>query len=515
MKKTLTMFLAIVMMLSICSFVTAEEAPTKVSIMIPLYYSEAPTATNELELQMEEYTNTDITFLWTPIDNYSEKINLAIASADMPNAMGVLDIKASMFVEAARADMFWDITEMIKDYPNLYEHYKAQMLTNASIDGKLYGLPRARPLTRDGVIYRKDWAQNLGLNIEQPITLDGLYEIIKAFATQDPDGNGKDDTYGLLLGVNADGSLAGYVDRILDVANGGYCEWGINAEGNVESAYLTEAHLKTLKWLKRLYDENLMNKDFATVLNTQFYELLDKEVGGLYIQTLTDAHERLDTLVANVKARMPELQDKTAIEAKVDIIDTIYQIATSDGELRAHTQNGFNGMFVFPKSSNPTEADVRKVLQFFDTMDSPDGQSIIYWGKQGVHWDYVDGVATMTSDSLLFSREVQPYWQLFLTNRETDRCSIKGYVAPMYTKVYAEMESNLPYAVYNVSVPLLSDTYTENSTYLNKIIHDAEIQFIMGMIDEDGWWDAVARWREAGGDKVAEEYTIQYNEMNK
>ena len=402
MKKFLSLILALIMMLSLLSVSYADEEATKISIMIPLYYSEAPTETNELELMMEEYTNTDLTFLWTPIDNYNEKINMAIASDSMPNAMGVLDIKATMFVNAARADMFWDISEMIKDYPNLVEHYKAQMLTNASIDGKLYGLPRARPLTRDGAIYRKDWAQNLGLTIEQPITLDGMYEIIKAFATQDPDGNGKDDTYGLLLGVGSDGALSGFVDQILDVANGGYNNWGINAEGNVESTYVTQAHLDSLNWLKRLYDENLINKDFATVLPTQFYELLDKEVGGFYIQTLTDAHERLDNIVANIQSRTPELQSKTAVDAKVDIFDTIYQISTKDGELRAHTQDGFNGMIVFPKSSNKTEEDVRKVLQFFDTMDSPDGQSIIYWGKEGVHWNYVDGLATMTSDSLLF-----------------------------------------------------------------------------------------------------------------
>lgn len=512
--KFIALALALAMLLSLPMGAFAEEERTKLSVMIPLYYSESPNDENTLEILMEDFTNTDLTFIWAPINNYEERINMAIASEEMPNAMGVLTIKAPMFVNAARADMFWDITEMIKDYPNLYEHYNSNMLSNASIDGKLYGLPRARPLTRDGVIFRKDWAENLGLEIEQPITLDGLYEIIKAFATQDPDGNGENDTYGLLMGVGEDGSLAGYMDQILDVAFGGYNGWGLNADGELESTYVTQAHLDTLNWLKRLYDEGLVNRDFATVLPSQFYELLDREVAGLYIQTLTDAHERLDTIVQNVQARTPELQDMAPIDAKVEIFDTIYQIEASTGEIRAHTQDGFNGMIVFPKSSNPTEEDVRRVLEFFDKMDSPDGQSIIYWGAQGIHWDYVDGVATMTDDSMLFSREVQPYWQMFCTNRETDRSSIQGYVAPMYTKVYSEMESLLPYAVYNLSVPLLSDTYTENGTYLNKIIHDAEVQYIMGMIDEDGWWAAVDQWLTSGGAQVTAEYNAHYKKLN-
>lgn len=513
-KRTLALLLTLTMVIALPLTSLAEGAADKLSIMVPLYYSESPNEENPLELLMEKTTNTDLTFLWTPINNYEEKINMAIASEDMPNAMSVLTIKAPMFVNAARAGMFWDITELIKEYPNLSEHYNPQMLLNASIDGKLYGLPRARQLTRDGVIYRKDWAENLGLQIEQPITLDGLYEIIKAFSTQDPDGNGQNDTYGMLLGVDSMGALQGYSDQIIDVANGGYNAWGVDANGNVVSTYTTQNHLDTLNWFKRLYDEGLINKDFATVQPSQFYEILDKEVAGLYIQTLTDAHERLDTIVKNVQARTPELQSMTAVDAKVEIFDTIYQLQAPDGSIRAHTQDGFNGMIVFPKSSNPTEEDLRKVLAFFDYMDSPEGQSLIYWGVEGTHWSYVDGVATMTSDSLLFSREVQPYWQMFTTNRETDRCSIKGYVAPMYDKVYTEMPSLLPYAVYNASVPLLSDTYSENGTYLDKLIHDAEIQYIMGLIDEDGWWAAVEQWRQAGGDKVAEEYTAMYKTLN-
>ena len=316
------------------------------------------------------------------------------------------------------------------------------------------------------------------------------------------------------MGVGEAGDLIGFVDQILDVAFGGYNSWGLDENGNVASAYTTQAHLDTLNWFKRLYDEGLINKDFATVQASQFYELLDKEAAGLYIQTLTDAHERLDTIVKNVQDRTPALSGMATVDAKVEIFDTIYQIQSTTGEIRAHTQDGFNGMIVFPKSSNPTEADVRKVLDFFNKMDTPEGQAIIYWGQEGVHWDYVDGVATMTSDSLLFSREVQPYWQMFCTNRETDRSAIKGYVAPMYTKVYAEMESLLPYAVYNFSVPLLSSTYSENGTYLDKLINDAQIQYIMGMIDEAGWWAAVDQWRQSGGDQVSAEYTAHYKEIN-
>lgn len=45
---------------------------------------------------------------------------------------------------------------------------------------------------------RSDWLE--ALRLETPETMRDVLEIARAFATQDPDGNGKNDTYG--LGVN-------------------------------------------------------------------------------------------------------------------------------------------------------------------------------------------------------------------------------------------------------------------------------------------------------------------------
>lgn len=492
---------------------TSNGDRPKISIMLPLYYSEAPVAGNELEQKIMDFTGVEVEFIFTPFNTYNEKVNLMITSNDVPNVIGILDPKSSVYVNAAQSGMFWGLNEYMDKTEYLKDNYDEQTLKNASINGELYGLPRGRPLTRDGIIYRKDWAQSLGLNIEQPVTVDEIYEIIKAFATQDPDGNGVNDTYGVLVGVSDAGAISGDMMEILDVAYGGGNGW-VEENGQLIPSFMTEAHKKTLAFMKRLYDEGLMNSDFATVQASQFYELLDKEKTGLYFQTLTDAHERLDTVVSQVQSRNPELAEMEAADAKMEIFDTIYQIQTDDGELRACTQSGFNGVFAFSKTSNQTEEDLLTVLNFFDKMDSPEGQALIEWGIEGRHFEYIDGVANQTKDSLLFSSEVQPYWQLFCTNRVVDRSAIQGNVTPMYTKVYAEMESLMPYAVYNPIVPLISDTYSINGSSLDKIINDATTKYIMGLIDEDEWDKAVEQWRSTGGDKVIEEYTAQYKKVN-
>lgn len=491
-----------------------EGERPRISIMFPLYYSEAPAAGNELEQKIGEFTGVDVEFIFTPWSTYNEKVNLMITSNEMPNVIAIMDPKASAYVNAVQAGMFWQLDDYLPKTQYLSANYDEQTLKNASVNGELYGLPRGRPLTRDGIIYRKDWAEKLGLDVSQPVTLEQLYEIIKAFATQDPDGNGNNDTYGVLVGVDESGKIQGDMMQTLDIIYGGGNEWE-EQDGKLIPTFTTDARKKSLAFMKKLYDEGLMNSDFATVKSSQFYELLDREKTGLYFQTLTDAHERLDTVVAQVQSRDAELAKLEPKEAKMKIFDTFYQIQSEAGDIRACTQTGFNGVFAISKTSNKTEEELQVVLDFFDKLDSPEGQALIEWGIEGKHFDYVDGVATQTPDSQLFAAEVQPYWQIFCTNRVVDRSAIQGNVAPMYTKVYAEMESLLPYAVYNPTVPLISDTYSTNGASLDKIINDATTKYIMGQIDDAGWDAAVDQWRKAGGDKIIEEYTAQYQQINK
>ncbi len=62
-------------------------------------------------------------------------------------------------------------------------------------DGNYYGVPFSAQAF--AVFVRKDWREKLG--IEKPKTWDDLYNLAKAFTEQDPDGNGKADTYGYVM----------------------------------------------------------------------------------------------------------------------------------------------------------------------------------------------------------------------------------------------------------------------------------------------------------------------------
>jgi multiple sugar transport system substrate-binding protein len=66
---------------------------------------------------------------------------------------------------------------------------------NEGLDGAIYGVPFSRQAFI--TLVRSDWRQKLGL--PQPKTWDELAALANAFATKDPDGNGKADTYGMVV----------------------------------------------------------------------------------------------------------------------------------------------------------------------------------------------------------------------------------------------------------------------------------------------------------------------------
>ncbi len=151
----------------------------------------------EIIEKVEDYTGVNLDVMWTPKDNYNDKLNLILAGGgeDMPQIIAT-ETKSPAIINAAKAGALWDIEELLQEFPHL-KNSKAVVNDNIRIDGKLYGIYRGRALGRYGMTYRKDWADKLGL--EKPETVEDIYNMLYAFTYGDPDGNGQDDTYGLTL----------------------------------------------------------------------------------------------------------------------------------------------------------------------------------------------------------------------------------------------------------------------------------------------------------------------------
>ncbi|MBI9049182.1 MAG: extracellular solute-binding protein [Anaerolineaceae bacterium] len=128
------------------------------------------------------------------------KLNAAAAANDLPDVFMIVSTtndrdNLKNYYELGLIAPVEDMLDMMpqRKVTHLDDYQVLQDLT--TFDGHLYALPNPPSITnREGLVVRQDWLDNLGLEV--PTTPAELIAVAEAFTYDDPDGNGKDDTYG-------------------------------------------------------------------------------------------------------------------------------------------------------------------------------------------------------------------------------------------------------------------------------------------------------------------------------
>jgi putative aldouronate transport system substrate-binding protein len=464
-----------------------KQPPVEISIMNSYNSAEPPVMDEPFMKAFESYTHAKLKITWVPDSVYNDKINATMASGDLPDIIIPRALKAPSIINSARSDFFWEVGKYLKDYPNLNKINKVAY-DNLSIDGKVYGIPRPRPLARNGFTIRKDWLQTL--NLKEPTTLDELYQVIKAFALNDPDKNGKNDTYGLVeaKGLSSFASLLAF--------HGGPFGWK-NEDGKLTPDFMTPEYMDTMKFYKRLFDEKLMNLDFAVTQASQRSNLVNQGKAGIYgggaMDDVATKHVDFNKLNPN------------------GILDVFSRIKGPKGD-RVISTTGNSGAFMIPKMSVKTEEKLKQILTFLDKSGDPAMVELFTWGVEGVHHKVENG-KKVKIDEGKFTNIVNIVGQYQITDFIGQ--AVEGEKNEVIIRYQKMMKDNEAVILVNPTSTLISDTFTEVGSELGKIIEDAMTKYIMGKLDDAGWKQEIDKWKANGGDKVIAEYTADYKKISK
>jgi putative aldouronate transport system substrate-binding protein len=468
----------------------APTGPMNVKMTLNFDGKEVPKKDNDVEKAIEKYTNTSMDITHIASNDFCSKLPVMIASGEMPHVLASCGAPSqSYLISAAQGGSFWDLTSIIKDYKNLSSMPKL-VYENVSIDGKLYGIPRFRPVSRYTYVYRQDWLQNLGL--QEPKTLDEFYNMLKAFTENDPDKNGKKDTIGLTSMV-----INNTLSPDFGLGFGAPNNWG-EKNGVFTKAEATPEYLEGLKFFKKLYDEGLINKDFASIDRGKFEGDFDNGKAGVMSATTNNA--------LGFQARLQKVNPA----AKLDF----FSVLQAPGGKRVVADRGSNGMLMFPKSAVKTEAELKQLLTVFDKLAEKEMADLLEWGITGKHYEVKDGKAVRTNQEA-FDNEVGFPYKLPISTVPLTTIKTQGDLDPISKKVIEVEKANEEFAIKDPTMVLLSSTWSQKGAELTQILVDAKIKFIMGKIDENGWKQEVEKFKKAGGDKVAEEYAAAATAVKK
>lgn len=475
-----------------------------IKILAPLLGDTSPSQNGEIEQQLEELTGYQVEVTWVPDTSYTDKVSVILASGELPDII-VGKGKDSNIISAVDDDTFWQLDDYIPKFENLSQ-MNPDIQLNASFNGKTYGIYRKRDTMRAGIIIRRDWLEKLGL--ETPTTVDEFTEMLRAFKTQDPDGDGKDDTYGIAIPKWDGKNNFGPFDQIatwFGVPNA----YEIDEEGNVVPDFLTDEYNEYLDYAKSLYEEGLINQDFA-VLSTDNWndEFVNDEAG-----VIIDMQSRgMDLSKLMAKKHGVEGEDGS------QWVTMIANVKTDNGDFVLPT-SGYSGMLLIPKSSVDTEERLMEVLDFIDKTNSEEGQMLLNKGIEGVNYEFgADGTYTQLTiedealkaqnkaDLASFSQigtnvlDITLPAQLTGTQIETERIAIR------------DGEDVKAKAVFNPIESLISDVQTLKGATLNTIISDARTMYIAGQIDKAGYEAEIERWKTSGGNEMLEDLNRLYKE---
>lgn len=289
-----------------------EEKMKKYDPEITLTFAKAEVVTNYPEGQ--DAQNNDMYKMWEDImgikvensilcasNAMTEKFQLAIASDEIPD-FGIVD--ATTLASLIKNDMVMDMTDIYDQWATDNLKAIAGQQDNALFaptlkDGRYMAIPVANTVGDSYPILwiRSDWLDALGL--KAPSTMEEVFTIAEKFAVDDPDGNGKDDTYGLYLDKDLNGLdfiMAAYEVYSKD-------EYWVKQEDGSFIAGCTDPDAKKpLEALAKLYEAGAIDHEFAVKEQSKEEELIASGKIGIYIGYFYSPLGVMKDSVANVGA---------------------------------------------------------------------------------------------------------------------------------------------------------------------------------------------------------------------
>ncbi|WP_127581665.1 extracellular solute-binding protein [Paenibacillus koleovorans] len=431
---------------------------------------------------IKEKTGVEIKLDSPGLEQYFDKLNILLASGQNPDAFMTNDGYIPKMKQLAADGLLEDLAPYINDtkrYPNIKKNMPADAWLPVSEGGKIWAFPYNRQDGMHQVVYiRKDWLDKLGMKV--PKTIDEYYEVMKAFAQKDPDGNGKNDTYGLLVTSDPTGTGGRVFKSAFDA------ERYRIVDGKVTPPEITPEYKELVKFLSQLVKEKIMDNEFPTITTPIFR---DKIKSGKYGMFVNFWH------LASGNEIPKEAMDKyTAVELPL----------MKNGKQAKFQYVSTNRHYIaVPKTSK----DIDRLMDLFDWVLSPEGNKYTYLGVEGMNYKMVDGkVETKGMEELHILSSLYS-----LVKQGNITPEVQTYMEATYAK---PVINNLVLGTNSGEIDKLQAVLPPfgDKPNLDKITSEFVIKAVLGNIEVDSSWDDyVKRWRAAGGDKAIQGWTDWYN----
>lgn len=450
-------------------------------------------------------------------NDYTTKLNLAIASGDIPDVFVATNEQLDQLHDAG---IIWDLSEIYDKYASdsikKYMKQESDTFETAKFDGKLYGIPQLSYGIIDQpnqIWIRNDWKEEL--NLPDPKTMDDVLNIGRAFMK-------KHGGYAMTEDQNLD------CMKMMAPAWGAHPDiWITQTDGKVGYGSVQPQMKDVLSNYAKLYKEGFINPDF----------------------TITDSDKMQQAVISGEVGVNPYYQ-WWGYTPGPDVITNLgpdgifypYAIPSANGQpVKASIDFSNYGYVVVSKKCKNPEA-VMKLLDFYVyMMDDAHGKE---------SQDFINSLYNNAYSNIPYAlRVINPMHDYDLFNGvkaavkkglDTDVTDL-GPGAVKYENTVDWMKNKTPKSVgdflqmggektaYGISQKMLDEgdtvknvvwgrkpkTLLSAGSTLDDLLKEGFTKIIVGEQPVNYFDQLVADWNKAGGEKATKEVNEMYGKQQK
>lgn len=448
--------------------------------------------------EIKERLNVDLELEAVPESDYEARRTITLNSGELPDI--ITKTFGSTISPYVPAGLFLPISDYIDQMPNFkafieeYDYWP-DLNNTMEADGKFYFLPvnsNPQRINNHGWLIRMDQLEEYG--IDQPTTMDEIYDASKVWKENNPDSYPMSNRFG-------SGNILSKIAPAFDTIGG----WGLGnmfkyqADSNdFAFAPYSDEYKEMLMWMNKMYEDGLLDPEFSTLDSTLYEERIKNGEQFIMVDWINneirynrDGPTQSGDANYNVQPMMPPKGPWGDFSgAKVPKFEQGWVISAAVTE----------------------REDFPEFLAFVDWFYSDEAAELTTFGIEGEHFEYLESGRKEFMDFDFDYTAANGVPQNSLTVRfDDDKFASKKseYVVDLFD----QMNEEGVFSPTDPSIKLTDLEKEEESFYRSGLldyVNQMTEEFIFGVRSFDEWDDFVEECKTKGSEKLDELYNTAF-----
>ena len=488
----------------------------QITLKVMMAVRDSDSLTNPDEMpavqRLEELTNINIEWDMIKGSDWKTKTNLMFSSGEYPdiiicpNGEGYIDDEEYGVTQG----LVIPLDDYIEKYMPIYNERIAAEASDPTVsliasDGQKYSvgyLVGQNINTSAHTFINQEWLDAVGM--EAPTTVDELTEVLRAFKTQDPNGNGEADEVPLQMGLDTGYYGFRYILPMFGIPADADKWIYIDDNKKVQFAADKAEFRAAVEWLHQMYEEGLTDPEILSQdYNTVETKLKEGNVGLFHAWRLL-AMGFDDGVAANSVCILPPSAEGTNA-----LMHRMLEVARP-------------GAFV-----TCTNENIPATMRLLDAMLDTEMQFSLYYGEQdatdGTGWTYnengkIDSINTgavevrnyLDCNTMFFAPGEYISSTFNMPAQRIEKTTYcKDYDAAGHIQKYAND--------YLDMAPLTAEQVAESNlteTDINKTVWEGVSSFVTDGVTDESWNEFVGKFETMGVTEYVQVYQTAIDSMD-